>query len=173
MPDQCQNIFFRNKLILKTSPPPSPKKFWSVYHFRGPKIFRTYQNFSKHHTNFPDITKFPTKITQFPTKLTEFFPFFFVISQYCPTVDRILPDWLCLTNKPGGGCILYCNLLTTKVFKIANFARLYFPYFTTCPPSFVSLYFFKAPPFQVLKNLKAPPAFRRNIRKRARLYHYI
>jgi hypothetical protein len=31
------------------------------------KFFRTYQNFSKH-TNFPDITKFPTKLTQFPKK---------------------------------------------------------------------------------------------------------
>ena len=39
---------------------------------------------------------FPTKLTEFPTKLTEFFPFIFIISQYCPTVKRILPDWLCL-----------------------------------------------------------------------------
>jgi hypothetical protein len=29
---------------------------------------------------------FPTKLTEFPTKLTEFFPFIFIISQYCPTV---------------------------------------------------------------------------------------
>jgi hypothetical protein len=39
----------------------------------------------------------------FPTKLTEFGTFIFVISQYCPTVKRILPDWLCLPNKLGGG----------------------------------------------------------------------
>ena len=39
----------------------------------------------------------------FPTKLTEFVTFIFVISQYCPTVKRILPDWLCLPNKLGGG----------------------------------------------------------------------
>ena len=39
---------------------------------------------------------FPTKFTEFPTKLTEFVPFIFIISQYCPTVKRILPDWLCL-----------------------------------------------------------------------------
>jgi hypothetical protein len=58
------------------------------------KIFRTYQNFSKHN-NFPHIAKFPTK-------LTEFVPFFLIISQYCPTVERILPDWLCLPNKLGG-----------------------------------------------------------------------
>ena len=32
----------------------------------------------------------------FPTKWTEFVPFIFIISQYCPTVKRILPDWLCL-----------------------------------------------------------------------------
>jgi hypothetical protein len=49
--------FFRRKLFLTTSPPPSPKKFRSVYHFRGPKNFRTYQHFSRHNTNFPDITK--------------------------------------------------------------------------------------------------------------------
>ena len=44
---------------------------------------------------------FPTKLTEFPTKLTEFVPFIFIISQYCPTVKRILPDWLCLPNKLG------------------------------------------------------------------------
>ena len=31
----------------------------------------------------------------FPTKLTEFVPFIFIISQYCPNVKRILPDWPC------------------------------------------------------------------------------
>ena len=46
---------------------------------------------------------FPTKLTEFPIKLTEFVPFIFIISQYCPTVKRILPDWLCLPNKPWGG----------------------------------------------------------------------
>jgi hypothetical protein len=35
---------------------------------------------------------FPTKLTEFPTILTEFVPFIFIISQYCPTVKRILPD---------------------------------------------------------------------------------
>ena len=45
---------------------------------------------------------FPTKLTEFPTKLTEFVPFIFIMSQYCPTVKRILPDWLCLPNKLGG-----------------------------------------------------------------------
>jgi hypothetical protein len=39
----------------------------------------------------------------FSTKLTEFVPFIFIIGQYCPTVKRILPDWLCLPNKLGGG----------------------------------------------------------------------
>ena len=51
---------FPEKIILDDlppPPPPSPKKFRSVYHFRGPKFFRTYQNFSRHNTNFPDITK--------------------------------------------------------------------------------------------------------------------
>jgi hypothetical protein len=57
-------------------PPPSPKKFRSVYHFRGPKIFRTYQNFLRIDTNF--------------SKFAEFVPFFFIIIQYCRTVKRIL-----------------------------------------------------------------------------------
>jgi hypothetical protein len=34
--------------------------------------------------------------------LTEFVPFIFIISQYCPTVKRILPDRLCFPNKLGG-----------------------------------------------------------------------
>jgi hypothetical protein len=43
---------FPEKIIFdELPPPPSPKKFRSVYHFRGPKIF------SRHNTNFPDITK--------------------------------------------------------------------------------------------------------------------
>ena len=33
---------------------------------------------------------FPTKLTEFPTELTEFVPFIFIISQYCPTLKRIL-----------------------------------------------------------------------------------
>jgi hypothetical protein len=105
MPDQFRKFFFLSPPPPQknfTSPPPPPqKKIRSVYHFRRPEIFRTYQNFSKHRTNFPDITKFPTKLPQFLTKLTEFSPFFFIISQYCPTVERILPDWLCLPNKLG------------------------------------------------------------------------
>jgi hypothetical protein len=50
-------------------PPSSPKKFRPVYHFRGPKIFGH-------------------------TKLTGFVPFFFIMSQYCPTVKRILSEKL-------------------------------------------------------------------------------
>ena len=46
---------------------------------------------------------FPTKLTEFPTTLTKYVPFIFIIKQYCPTVKRILPDWLCLPNKLGGG----------------------------------------------------------------------
>ena len=45
---------------------------------------------------------FPTKLTEFPTK---FVPFIFIISQYCPTVKRILPDWLCL---PPGTPMISC-----------------------------------------------------------------
>ena len=68
LPDKCQKIFPK-RIYLYDLPPPSPKKFRSVYHFRGPKIFRTYQTFSKHHTNFPDVIKFSKK-------MTEFVPFF-------------------------------------------------------------------------------------------------
>jgi hypothetical protein len=41
VPDHFRKIFFRNKLISATSPPPppSPKNFQSVYHFRGQKKF--------------------------------------------------------------------------------------------------------------------------------------
>ena len=46
---------------------------------------------------------FPTKLTGFPTKLTEFVPFIFIISQYCPTVKRILPGFL--PNKPVRPCV--------------------------------------------------------------------
>jgi hypothetical protein len=47
-------------------PPPSPKKFRSVYHFRGqnffpdiPKFFVTLKNFSGHHQFSPFIQNFP------------------------------------------------------------------------------------------------------------------
>jgi hypothetical protein len=78
---------------LPTSPP-SPKKIRSVYHFRDPKNFPDLQNFSEHQTTFPYITKLTIK-------LTSFVPVLFIISQYCPTVKRILPDYLCLPNKLG------------------------------------------------------------------------
>ena len=44
-------------------PPRSPKKFRSVYHFRGPKIFPDLKNFSEHQTPLPYITKLTTKLT--------------------------------------------------------------------------------------------------------------
>jgi hypothetical protein len=39
----------------------------------------------------------------FPQILREFLLFIFVISQYCPTVKRILHDWPNLPNNRGGG----------------------------------------------------------------------
>jgi hypothetical protein len=63
---------------------------------------------------------FPTKLTEFPTKLTEFVPFIFIISEYCPTVKRILPDRLCLPNKLGG---LPCT----------SFYILHLPIYVLCP----------------------------------------
>jgi hypothetical protein len=50
--------FFPEKIIFDDLPQTPPqKKFRSVYHFGDPKFFGTYQNFSRHNTNFPDITK--------------------------------------------------------------------------------------------------------------------
>jgi hypothetical protein len=41
----------------------SPKKFRSVYHFRGQKNFPDKQYFSEYNTNFLKITKFANKFT--------------------------------------------------------------------------------------------------------------
>ena len=61
VPDQSRKNCLWNTLISATSPP-SPKKFRSVYHFKGPKIFPDLLNFSEHQTPFPHITKLTTKI---------------------------------------------------------------------------------------------------------------
>jgi hypothetical protein len=45
--------------------------------------------------------------TQFLTKFTQFVPFFFIISQYCPTLERILPELLCFPNKLGGLALIH------------------------------------------------------------------
>ena len=63
----------------------------------------TFQNCCRRRGGGSDYEKFLLD-SIFPTKLTEFVPFIFIISQYCPTVKRILPDWLCLPNKQGGCC---------------------------------------------------------------------
>jgi hypothetical protein len=55
---------------------------------------------------------------KFFKKLTEFVPFFFILSQYCPTVERILPDWLCLPNKLGGAGEWQRTLATVKPLYI-------------------------------------------------------
>jgi hypothetical protein len=73
LPDKCQKIF-PDRIYLYDLPP----------------------HFSKHHTNFPDVMKFSKKNDRIC-------PIFFIfLSQYCPTVERILPDWLGLPNKLGG-----------------------------------------------------------------------
>ena len=70
-----------------------------------PKLLSTGGGRGNDYEKFLLDSIFPTKLTAFPipTKLTEFVPFIFIISQYCPTVKRKLPDWLCLPNKLGGG----------------------------------------------------------------------
>ena len=82
--------FFPEKIIFDDPPtPPRRQKNFGQYTILGvQKIFRTYQNFSRQ--------KFSRyhKITQFLTKLTQFVPFFFIISQYCSTVKRILSEKL-------------------------------------------------------------------------------
>jgi hypothetical protein len=72
---------------------------------------------------------FPTKLTEFPTKLADFVPFIFIIRQYCPTtVKPILPDWLCLPDKLGGGgaaapipprrnMFIYYTILSSMLFS--------------------------------------------------------
>ena len=73
--------------------------WWPIF----PKLLSTGGGGGSDYEKFLLDSIFPTKLTEFPTKLTEFVPFIFIISQYCPTVKRILPDWLCLPNKRGGG----------------------------------------------------------------------
>ena len=68
---------------------------------------------------------FPTKLTEFPTKLTEFVPFIFIISQYCPTVKKILPDWLCLPNKLGGGGYNLTGILYSLGNKVTEHYVVY------------------------------------------------
>jgi hypothetical protein len=98
-------------------PPPSPKQFRSVYHFSGPKNFPDLQNFSEHQTPFPYITKLTTK-------LTSFVPVLFIISQYCPTVKRILPDCLCLPNKLGAFWLFHFPLFARLMLNICPTFRL-------------------------------------------------
>jgi hypothetical protein len=111
VPDQCRKMFFLNKLILATPPPPpplpSPKQFRSVYHFKGSKFFQTYQNFSKHQTNFPNITKLTTKLTEFPTKLTELriCPIYFYNKPILPDCKANIARLAFLPNKLAGGLI--------------------------------------------------------------------
>ena len=73
---------------------------------------------------------FPTKLTEFPTKMTEFVPFIFIISQYCPTVKRILPDWLCSPNKLGGlpppsPPARYAHESVGRMFGISNYIHYF------------------------------------------------
>jgi hypothetical protein len=63
----------------------------------------TFQNCGgrSHYEKFLLDSIFPKKLTEFPTKLTEFVPFIFIISQYCPTVKRILPDLALFAQQTG------------------------------------------------------------------------
>jgi hypothetical protein len=73
---------------------------------------------------------FPTKLTEFPTKFTEFVPFIFIISQYFPTVKRILRDWLCLPMHIQDVlvCIMICCSVCclNKFSHVGMFARITF-----------------------------------------------
>jgi hypothetical protein len=69
-----KKIFLR-KLFLTTSPPPR-RQIGQCTILGVQEFFGHTQIFRKHHTNFPDITKFAAKLTQFLTKFTEFVPFF-------------------------------------------------------------------------------------------------
>jgi hypothetical protein len=49
---------FPEKIIFDDHPPPHRQKNFGQCTILGvQKFFRTYQNFSRHNTNFPDITK--------------------------------------------------------------------------------------------------------------------
>jgi hypothetical protein len=97
-------FFFPEQINLDAPPPPpSPEKFRSVYHFRGPKIFRTYQNFSRHH-KFSRYNKISNEINRISHKIYRICPIYFynkpnnarLWSEYCPT------GFVCPTNWGGG-----------------------------------------------------------------------
>jgi hypothetical protein len=61
--------FFPEQINFEDHPPPSPKKFWSVYHLRGqknfsdiPKFFETSYKFSRYHTISHEINTTSHKI---------------------------------------------------------------------------------------------------------------
>ena len=108
MPDQSQKNCLWNKLISATSPPPP--------NFGQCTILGS-KNFSEHQTPF-------TYITKLTTKLTLFVPVLFIISQYCPTVKRILPDCLCLPNKLGAFSLFNFPLFTRLMLNICPTFRL-------------------------------------------------
>ena len=85
---------FPEKIIFDDLPPPP---FRSVYHFRGPKNFRTYQNFSRHNTNFTDqifLVNFFYKKTISRFSLTFCGILFFVCRQIPSFADNLF----------SGGC---------------------------------------------------------------------
>jgi hypothetical protein len=75
-----------------------PELSKKIFLINFPKLLSTGGGGGSDYEKFLLDSIFPTKLTEFPTKLAEFVPFIFIIGQYCPTVKRILPDWLCLPN---------------------------------------------------------------------------
>jgi hypothetical protein len=92
---QVPKTFFRREIILTTFPPPRRQKNFGQCTILG------VQKFFGHTKIFRNILIFSI-LWNFPQNWQNL-SHFFMISQYCPTVERILADWLCLPNKLGGG----------------------------------------------------------------------
>ena len=115
-PDHFRKKYFRNKFI-SAIPPPSPKNFRSVYHFRGQKIFvRNYK--------LQILPHFYANIARLPflgQQTADFFAFWLF---YCP----ILPNF-------------YANIARLPLFQqqtadffaflLANIAQFLRKYCTT------------------------------------------
>ena len=127
--EECSDLDVWCNIILEGKKYGGGKKFARLFRIvpsLSKKIFR--RNFPKllstgggsDYEKFLLDSIFPTKLTEFPTKLTEFVPLIFLISQYCPTVRRILPDWLRLPNKPVRTCGRFQSYFTHTEDRSTN-----------------------------------------------------
>ena len=84
VPDHYRKIFFPEQTNFgDLTPPPSPKKFRSVYHFTGPKIFRTH------------------KIYRISHKIDRICPIYFYYKPILPDCEANIARLAFLPNKLG------------------------------------------------------------------------